>query len=317
MYHNFSIVVPVYNEEAVLQVFWARLRNVLDNLSPEIEAEVIFVDDGSHDSSSDQLIDVSASDPRVRVLTLSRNFGHQAALLAGLELAMGAAVVTIDADLQDPPEVIPELLERWLSGADVVLARRIGRRGESRFKRVSADLYYRALFSLSGGLVPRNTGDFRLLSREALNAVLSIGESSPYFRGIVAWIGYKRDYVDYIRDARFSGNTKYSFLKMFRLGLSGVTSFSERPLYMISLLGFGSILISLVGASWVLLGRLIDPDQSVSGYATTVLLIFFFGGVQLLSAGVLGAYLGVVSRNTKARPRYVIWGSRSHNLGSK
>lgn len=306
-----SIVVPVYNEEEVLPEFIRRASSLRHRLAEVVEVDFIFVNDGSTDKSIEILRTVGVRELDCKVVALSRNFGHQEALCAGYDHAAGDAVVSIDCDLQDPPEVIDEMVRLWIGGADVVLGRRIHRKGESWPKLLSASLHYRALNRLTGGMIPENVGDFRLMSREALSRLRSIEEDRPYLRGLVSWIGFRQEIVNYERHERQAGSTKYSLRKMTKLSIAGLTSFSERPLEAISIVGLFTVAVSVFGAAWTVVGKIIEPSRSVSGYATLLIAVLFIGGVQLLSLGVLGLYFAVASRNIKKRPRYIIWEAKS------
>jgi len=308
-----SVIVPVFNEEENLPVFLHRTSDALKAMSDLCDFELIFVDDGSSDFSRDIIRKAIADDSRIRLIALSRNFGHQAALSAGYEISRGDAVVTIDCDLQDPPEVIQDLVQAWLAGADVVLARRRKRSGESMFKLSSAAIFYWLLARWTDNLIPRNVGDFRLLSREALEALMTLEESSPFYRGLVPWIGFEQVQVEYDRDPRHLGTTKYPLRKMLNLGIDGVTSFSDRPLRMMSLAGLFSVLISGAGGVYLIISKISSPNDSVSGWVSVVLLVLLFGGLQLFSVGLLGIYVSVINQNGKKRPRFIVWKKESEN----
>jgi dolichol-phosphate mannosyltransferase len=309
-----SVVTPVFNEEAVLKDFFSRVTAVFDQIDKSIELEMIFVNDGSEDNSQSIIQEFCVMDRRTKLITLSRNFGHQSAIAAGMDLASGDAVVTIDCDLQDPPECILEMIAAWQAGADVVLAKRRSRSGESRMKLASAHLFYRTMSSLSSLELSKDVADFRLLSREVLEALNELSESNPYFRGLVNWVGFNQVEIEYDRDSRLAGESKYTLKKMIKLALSGLTSFSDRPLQLVSISGLFLMFSSLIAVAMVLVAKVIDPGRSVAGYVTLLIVILFLGGVQLFSIGILGLYLSVVNQNSKNRPRYVVSKRKSVNL---
>lgn len=300
-----SIVSPVFNEEACLPAFHARVVEMWSQISM-YDLELIYVDDGSSDGSADILRSIAASDARVRVLRMSRNFGHQAAITCGIDHALGAAVVVIDSDLQDPPEVIPQMVEVWERGVDVVFGQRRVREGEHLLKRMTAAGYYRLLARLTDLHMPVDSGDFRLLSRRSVDALKQLREESRYVRGLIAWVGFQQEAVVYDRDPRFAGDSSYSWGRMFRLALDGVTSFSDRPLRLATSLGVMVSGGSFIGAVYITLSKLMKPEQSLPGFASLSVLILFLGGVQLTSIGVLGEYVGRVFKETKRRPLYLV-----------
>ncbi len=306
-----SVVVPVLNEELVLPFFLQRIQQVFDSCTDNVEFELLFVDDGSSDNSKNLIRKACLGNSRIFLISLSRNFGHQAAISAGMDYARGDAIITIDCDLQDPPELIPELIMAWLSGSDVVLAKRKSRAGETKTKIRTAHYFYRALSIISDTEISRDVADFRLLSREVVDALKSINESSPYFRGLVNWVGFSRVEIEYDRDARFAGDTKYTLRKMIKLALSGITSFSEKPLYISSVIGLFVMASTFIAASAQIVAKVLAPDKSVPGYVSLLLCILFLGGLQLFSTGILGIYLGFVSQNSKSRPRYIVAKSQS------
>jgi len=300
-----SVVVPVYNEEATVAEMYRRLAAVFDGL-PDAVAEFVFVDDGSRDRTVELLVTASAGDERLRVIALSRNFGHQAAITAGIDHAAGDSVVLIDGDLQDPPEIIPAMLERWRAGADVVYGERLTRKGESVFKRGTAKLFYRVVGRLSDTPLPVDAGDFRLLDRSVADVLCEMREESRYLRGMVAWAGFRQEAVRYERDERFAGDTKYSLAKMTRLGLDGVASFSSRPLVLAAQLGALITVGAFLYLVWIVTNRLTDPHSVVAGWTSVLVAILFLGGVQLLSIGILGVYVGRLFGESKHRPLYVV-----------
>lgn len=298
-----SIVAPAYNESASINEFYSRLMTSTKEL--ELSLEIVYVNDGSIDNTLELMRSQQASDSRISIINLSRNFGKEVALTAGLDNALGDAVVVIDTDLQDPPELIPELVSKWLAGNDVVNAKRIKRKGESWFKKLSSYMYYRFLYQLSDIKIPKDTGDFRLLSRNALDALLKLREKHRYMKGLFAWVGYSQVEVTYERDERYAGSTKWSFWNLVNLAFEGLTSFSVLPLRLASMIGVLSAFMALVFGVVIILKKFIYGDP-VAGYPSLVVLITFIGGIQLLALGVIGEYLGRVFNETKNRPLYLI-----------
>lgn len=301
-----SVVVPVYFEEAVIDAFYARICEALAPLQPEFEVELVFVNDGSTDRSLEILLGLREKDPRIKVLHFSRNFGHQIAVTAGLDHAVGDVVVVIDADLQDPPEVILDMLAKWREGNKVVYGVRAQRNGESAFKRWTAKLFYRLLGRLSDVPIPLDAGDFRLLDRVVVEGLRKMPEESRYLRGMVSWLGYRQCGLPYVRDARYAGKTKYTLRKMLRFAFNGITSFSEKPLVLAGWMGVFATLVGFLYLLHVITGKLLRPDSVVSGWASMIGVVVFFGGVQLLFLGVLGQYIGRIYREVKRRPLYII-----------
>jgi dolichol-phosphate mannosyltransferase len=298
-----SIVVPVYNEADGIDAFYARTRRAVESV-PGLDYEMVFVDDGSRDVSFAKLAALSRADERVVVLKFSRNFGHQIAITAGLDHARGDCVVIIDSDLQDPPEVIPQMVEKWREGYDVVYGVRAAREGESAMKLLTADLFYRVLHRLTNVEIPMNVGDFRLVSRRAADQLRAIRETDRFVRGLVSWIGFRQTGVEYVREARFAGETKYPYRKMIKFALDGLTSFSTVPLRVATLLGYTAslfsflYLISVFAQKWA--------GITVSGWATIMVGMLFLGGVQLICIGIVGEYVGRIFAETKHRPLYIV-----------
>jgi polyisoprenyl-phosphate glycosyltransferase len=309
-----SIVAPAYNEEAVLDKFYSRLVDATRDLT--FELEIIYVNDGSQDGTLEIMSKQHNNDSRITIIDLSRNFGKEIALTAGLDHASGDAVVVIDTDLQDPPELIPELVEQWHNGYDVVNAKRIKRKGESVFKKSTSFLYYRFLYQLSDIKIPKDTGDFRLLSRNALDALLKLREKHRYMKGLFAWVGYSQAEVKYERDERYAGETKWKFLSLLDLAFEGLTSFSVLPLRLASMLGILSAIVGLIFAIIIIIKKMMFGDP-VAGYPSLVVLITFIGGIQLLALGIIGEYLGRVFNETKNRPLYLIKDIKPSNYLSK
>jgi glycosyltransferase involved in cell wall biosynthesis len=298
-----SVVVPVYNEREMLPRFHSRMLSVLDAL--DMSADLLYVDDGSNDGSSEWLDAEQATDARIAVLRLSRNFGKEAAMSAGFDYAGGDAVVVIDADLQDPPELIPTLIEHWREGFDVVYATRESRDGESWLKRKSAAIFYRLMDRLSDVPIPRDTGDFRLLSRRAVDALAKLREQHRYMKGLYAWIGYPQKAVPYAREARTSGRSKWSYWRLWNLAIEGITSFSAAPLKLATWLGlFTSVMAFAYGLLFLL--RTLFFGNPVPGYPSLMVVILFLGGVQLVCLGIIGEYLARTYNESKARQLYFV-----------
>jgi polyisoprenyl-phosphate glycosyltransferase len=298
-----TIVAPVFNEQEVIRFFYERTRAVLDKLS--IESELVFVDDGSTDQSSEILKSVLREDSRVRVITLSRNFGHQAAVQAGIDKSHGSAVVTIDCDLQDPPEVISQLVEQWKLGADVVHAVRDKRAGETKFKRFNASLFYRLMRKISDSPIVLDSGDFRLMSRRAIAALQSLPERQRYIRGLVTWIGFNQAVVHFHRDARLAGETKYPLRKQVRLAITAVTALSVVPLQIASAVGVLLSSLSIASIPILIALRLLG-FIGLGGQTTVLLALMFVSGIQLFCLGILGTYIGRVNVEVRGRPTYII-----------
>ncbi|MDI3262635.1 MAG: glycosyltransferase family 2 protein [Fulvimonas sp.] len=302
-----TIVVPAYNEAAVLERFHRRLAAVLDRLP--LACAVLYVDDGSTDASWAVIATLAAHDARVGAIRLSRNFGKEAALTAGLDQVREGAAVVIDADLQDPPELIPELVARWQAGDDVVYATRRARAGESWFKRFTAAAFYRLMERLAETPMPRDTGDFRLLSRRALDALAQLRERQRFMKGLFAWIGYRQSAVYYDRAPREAGRSQWNYWRLLHLAVEGITSFSTAPLRLATWAGLAAALLAFVYGLWVLTKALLYGDP-VRGYPTLMLVILFLGGMQLFALGVIGEYLGRNYAESKRRPLYFIEESR-------
>ncbi|MFF7642374.1 glycosyltransferase [Streptomyces canus] len=299
-----SYVLPVYNEEDGIKAFHTELATALGE-RPEFDYELVYVNDGSGDGSLAILKDLAKNDERVRVVDFARNFGHQIAITAGLDVARGDAVIVMDTDLQDPPRVSLELVDAWREGAEIVHARRRSRQ-DTAFKRATAHLYYRALRSSTDVDIPLDTGDFRLLDRRVADELRKYRERSRFVRGIVASMGYRQTEVAFDRDERFAGETKYPLRKMARLAIDGMTSFSTAPLKMITRLGFVVLALSLLGIVYALAMKFFRPDITVSGWTMMMCVVLFLGGTQMLSLGVIGAYVGRIYSEAQGRPLYLV-----------
>jgi glycosyltransferase involved in cell wall biosynthesis len=306
-----SLIVPVYNEAEVLEQTWSRLNEVLSATNYRIE--VIFVNDGSTDRSASILDELHLNNESITVINLSRNFGKEYALTAGLDFAQGDAVIMIDADLQDPPDLIPQMLEAWQNGFDVVTMRRDSREGETFLKRTSAWVFYRVLNRISDVPIPPDTGDFGLLSAKAVQAVRDLPERVRYMKGIFAWIGYPQTEIRYQRLSRAAGTTKWGYLRLIRLALDGITAFSTTPLRLASYVGFITAIGAFVFGVWTIVKTLMFGDP-VAGFPTLLTTMLFLGGIQLLAIGVLGEYLGRLFAESKQRPHYLGSSIKRHPL---
>jgi polyisoprenyl-phosphate glycosyltransferase len=298
-----TVVVPAYNESAVLAAFHERLSKVLDQLP--LQSDVLYVDDGSRDDTWSIMQALAAADDRVGTLKLSRNFGKEIALTAGLDHVDADAAVVIDADLQDPPELIPQLVEQWQAGYDVVYATRSARAGETGFKRFTAAAFYRTMEVMSDVAVPRDTGDFRLLSRRALSALSQLRERQRFMKGLFAWIGYRQTSIKYMRDPRMAGQTKWNYWRLSQLAIEGITSFSSAPLKLATWTGLAAALLAFLLGLKVLIKAMLHGDP-VPGYPSLMVVVLFLGGIQLLAIGVIGEYIGRNYAESKRRPLYFI-----------
>jgi glycosyltransferase involved in cell wall biosynthesis len=299
---TYSVVVPVFNEAESVAEFHRRLSQV--GQSAGGSWEFIFVDDGSSDDSPDLLDGLARTDKRVRVIHFARNFGHQIAVTAGLDVAQGRAVIVIDADLQDPPEVIPELVAKWREGYEVVYAVRAEREGETWLKEITAKLFYRLIFRITDIRIPLDTGDFRLLDGKVVAAMRNMRERHRFLRGMASWVGFRQIGVPYKRHARYAGKTKYPFSKMMRLALNAITSFSYFPLQLATYMGFFCAGAAAVAIPIVVVFRL-TGSAAFFGQATTLISVLFLGGVQLICLGILGEYIGRIYDEVKGRPLYI------------
>jgi dolichol-phosphate mannosyltransferase len=298
-----SLVLPIYNEEEVIPELHRQLQEFLVKLA--LPAEVVFVNDGSRDKSMELLRGIATDEPRYRVVSFARNFGHQRAITAGIDFARGKAVVVMDADLQDPPEVVLEMVAKWREGFDVVYGRRRKRAGETWFKLLTARLFYRLFAAMIPIRVPLDTGDFRLMSRRVVVALRSLRETHRFVRGMVAWIGFKQTEVLYDRPGRFAGDTKYPFRKMVAFAIDGITSFSVLPLRFATYMGMLMILGSIGVIAWALVAKYV-LHQVVQGWTGLMIVVAVFASVQLLMIGILGEYIGRIYEEVKRRPLYLV-----------
>jgi glycosyltransferase involved in cell wall biosynthesis len=300
---SLSVVVPAYNEQEVLPEFHRRLTAVLAGLP--MEAEVIYINDGSSDATLEVVRELRERDPRIALIDLSRNFGKEIAVTAGLDHSKGDAVILIDADLQDPPELIPRLLEEWKSGYDVVYATRMSREGESKLKKGTAYAFYRVINQITRVKIPQDTGDFRLLSRRAVDSLLKLREQHRFMKGLFSWIGYPQKGIPYRRDPRHAGETKWNYWRLWNFALEGVTSFTIGPLKMATYLGLATAIAAFVYAGVVIAKTLLHGDP-VAGYPSLMVVILFLGGVQLITVGIMGEYIGRMFDESKQRPLYFV-----------
>ena len=300
---DISLVVPVYNEERVLLEFVKRAHAALD--ATGLSWEIIFADDGSKDATAELIRALRRQDPRIGLISLSRNFGKEIALTAGLDHARGQAVVVIDADLQDPPEIISDLVARWKEGYDVVYGRRTEREGETALKRWTAYLFYRTINKLTDRPIPADAGDFRLMSRRAVDALSQLRERHRFMKGLFSWIGFRQIEVPYKRERRVAGNTKWNYWRLWNLSIEGITSFSIRPLQFAAYFGFFISSLAAVYGVFIILQTVIRGNP-VPGYPSLLVVVLFLGGVQLITLGVIGEYVGRIDDETKERPLYLV-----------
>jgi polyisoprenyl-phosphate glycosyltransferase len=301
---SYSIVIPVFNEEAVLPVLLRRLDLLLARL--QRPAEVIFVDDGSNDSGPVVLEALAKRDPRFRYIGLSRNFGHQVAITAGMDAAQGKAIIVMDADLQDPPEVVEQMIAKWEEGHDVVYARRLSRAGESRFKRATAYFFYRMLGIMSSISIPADVGDFRLIDRKVLDVLRQMPEQDRFVRGMIAWLGFRQTDVTFHRLERAAGETKYPLLKMTRLAIHAALGFSDAPLRIAIWCGLSVSALAVCYGGWVLALWITNDSHLVAGWSSTIVIISLLCGMNMLMTGIVGLYVGRIHVEVKRRPLYVV-----------
>ncbi|MGB5963310.1 MAG: glycosyltransferase family 2 protein [Coleofasciculaceae cyanobacterium] len=301
---KYSLIIPIYNEEEILPEMYRRVAVVMDQMDGEVE--LILVNDGSRDRSLALLRDFHEQDPRICYLSLARNFGHQIAVTAGLNFVRGDAIIILDADLQDPPELIPQLVEKWQQGYQVVYAQRTQRRKEGWFKRLPAYLFYRLMQRLADVEIPIDTGDFCLMDRRVVDVLNSMPERNRYIRGLRSWVGLPQTFIHFERDPRFAGEVKYTFRKSLSLAATGLVTFSRVPLRLSTYVGLLAAAIAVLMAILVLYWRVFVPDSPLTGFATIMIAVFFLGAVQLVSIGILGEYVGRIYEEVKGRPLYVL-----------
>lgn len=298
-----SVVVPVYNEEAVIIETCKRLKTVMDSLGETYE--IIFVNDGSRDRTAFIINELCETDKTIKFIDFSRNFGHQLAITAGMDYASGEAIVVIDADLQDPPEVIPAMVQKWKEGYNVVYGKRLERKGETIFKKITARVFYRLLRQLTDVDMPVDTGDFRLIDRKVCDALKLVNERNRYVRGIISWLGFKQTGVEFTREKRYAGETKYPFRKMLRFAFDAISSFSYKPLRLASYVGFFLSFFSFIYLL-VVLYQGIFTDKTVPGWTSTLAVSLLFNGIVLIMLGIIGGYIGRIYDEAKGRPLYII-----------
>lgn len=309
---QYSVVVPVYNEELVIHETYQRLKEVMDQTKENYE--LLFVNDGSKDHSIEILREHSLLDPRVKIIDFSRNFGHQIAITAGMDYAQGNAIVVIDADLQDPPELILDMIEKWREGYEVVYAVRTKRKGETFFKKQTAALFYRLLSSMTDIDIPIDTGDFRLMDRKVCDEMKRLKEKNPFVRGLVSWVGFKQTAVEYVRDERLAGETKYPLKKMLKLSMDGITTFSHKPLKLAS---YAGMLMSGAGFLYmfIVLYLKLFTDSTITGWSSLIVIQLLFSGIVLLILGMISEYIGRIYDEAKDRPLYIV--QKSYGIDNK
>lgn len=311
-----SIIVPMYYEEEVVKECYNRLRNVLANIT-EYKYEIIFINDGSKDKTLSILEEIAKLDKNVKVISFSRNFGHQCAVTAGLQYVTGDAIVIIDADLQDPPELIPEMLKLWEDGNEVIYGKRKSRDGESKFKLLTASMFYKTLNALSDVDIPKDTGDFRLVDRKVVDVINALPEHNKFLRGLFSWVGFKQTPFEYERKERYAGKTKYPLKKMLKLAQDGIFSFSTKPLKIVGTMGIISIAISVIVLIYAILSYVFNWNNLTAGWTSLMVTMTFLSGMILISLWMIGEYIGRIYDETKRRPQYIIEGTININEEDK
>lgn len=303
--HFYSVIIPLFNEEEVFNESYKRLKNVMDSLNEDYE--LIFINDGSTDTTETLVKNTAILDKKVKLINFSRNFGHQIAISAGMDYSSGDAVIIIDADLQDPPELIPKMISKYIEGYDVVYAVRSKRKGETFFKKFSAKLFYRTLKYLTDFNIPVDTGDFRLISRNVCDVLSSLDERNRFVRGLVSWVGFNQIGIEYVRDDRFAGETKYPLKKMLKLSMDGITSFSVKPLKLSIVLGAIIMIIDFLYCIYLIINKLLfNSNIIIHGWTSTLIITAFLSGIQLLMLGIIGEYLARIFEESKNRPLYIV-----------
>ena len=300
-----SVIIPMYNEELVIEECYKRLKENITKLK-KYDYELIFINDGSKDKTLEKIKELAKQDTNLKIVSFSRNFGHQAAVTAGLKEVTGDAIVIIDADLQDPPESIPDMVKLWEAGNEVIYGKRKSRKGESYFKLFTAKMFYKTLNALSDVEIPQDTGDFRLVDRKVVDTINKLPEHNKFLRGLFSWVGYKQVPYEYERQERFAGKTKYPLNKMLKLASDGIISFSTKPLKLVGALGMVSIVISIVLLIYALISYACHLHNLSAGWTSIMVAITFFAGVQLLSIWIISEYIGRIYEETKQRPQYII-----------
>ena len=301
-----SLVIPMYYEEDVAYKCYERVSSVLKSIEYKYDYEIIFINDGSKDKTLEILEKIAEEDKKVKIISFSRNFGHQAAVTAGLKDVSGDAIVIIDADLQDPPELIPEMMELWEQGNEVIYGKRKKRKGESTFKLLSAKMFYQTLNALSDVEIPKDTGDFRLVDRKVVDVINSLPEHNKFLRGLFSWVGFKQKAYEYERQERVAGKTKYPLKKMLKLASDGIISFSTKPLKIVGALGITSIIISIIILIYALISYALKLNHLSAGWTSIMVTVTFFAGFQLLSLWIMSEYIGRIYDEAKERPQYII-----------
>ena len=305
MRNKISVIVPMYNEQEVVEECYNRLSAILRSLS-NYDCEMIFIDDGSKDDTYIIASQIAAKDDKTKIISFSRNFGHQAAVTAGLKHSTGDAVIIIDADLQDPPELIPDMIKRWEEGYEVIYGKRKSRAGESPFKLFTAKMFYKTLNALSDIEIPKDTGDFRLVDRKVVDVINELPEHNKFLRGLFSWVGYKQTPFEYERKKRYAGKTKYPLRKMLKLARDGIIGFSNKPLKIVGGMGIVSIVISVILTIYAIISYIFNLNDLSAGWTSLMIGITFFAGVQLLSLRILSEYIGRIYDEVKQRPQYII-----------
>ncbi|MBE6090626.1 MAG: glycosyltransferase family 2 protein [Clostridium beijerinckii] len=310
----YSVIVPLYNEELVINQSYKRLKEVMDSTNESYE--IVFVNDGSKDRTREIAEEICSRDENIKLINFSRNFGHQAAITAGMDLALGDAIIVIDADLQDPPEVMLKMIEKWKEGYEVVYGKRLKREGETFFKKFTAKVYYRLLRSMTTVDVPADAGDFRLIDRKVCNTLIALPERNRYVRGLVSWVGYKQTYVEFIRQERFAGETKYPLKKMFKLACDGITALSYKPLIIAGHFGILALVVGII-LMFVDITKSIINKSSVLNFTMIIGINMMMFGVVLGCIGIMGQYIGRIFDESKGRPIYIISSTTNYNRSSK
>jgi polyisoprenyl-phosphate glycosyltransferase len=305
-----SVIVPIYNEQEIIQELYARLTKAAQSVTPRYE--IIFVNDGSRDQSLAGLKAVSQADSRCFYINFSRNFGHQIAVSAGLDMCSGKAVVIIDGDLQDPPELIPELYNKLQDGYEVVYAKRASRKGESWFKKLTARVFYRMMKRITSINIPVDTGDFRIIDRKIVEQLKLMPERNKFLRGQIAWLGFRQTYVEFVRDERKFGETGYPFSKMLRFAIDGITGFSDKPLELVTRMGLIFSCFAFVVIVYAIYSHFV-LDQTITGWTSLIISAMFLGGIQLLSIGIIGEYISRINNQVRERPLYIIEDTNLNN----